>query len=376
MSKSATTLLAVGDISPNRDDPPSIFRHCADVLRAGDVTFGQLEAPLSDRGMAMFTPALPCKLPAKNISALARGGAGFDIMSFASNHAVDYGYDAFNDTLDILAKNDIAPLGAGNNIAAARAPVIIEKNGVKIGFLGYLSIVFPGLVADDDVPGCAPLRSSHYYKQVDFQPGTPPLIVTELFPEDKKAMVKSIEELRPKVDVLVVSMHCGVHHVPSVIAMYQKEAARAAIDAGADLILQHHAHILKGVEVYKGKAIFYGLGNFATEHTINHKGTKALRSIREYYGVKPTPGKKYDFLPDSRKTMIAKAYIENKKIAKVTYIPAYINTDSEPEIITKDDPRSAEVFDYVLRISEEQKLDIDLVWDGDEVRLDAARPAQ
>src|SRR5262249_9084649 len=179
------TLLAVGDISPNRNDPPSIFRGCRDVLHSADIVFGQLEAAMSDRGAPAFTPGVPSKLAAKNVAALTEKGAGFDIMSFASNHAVDYGYDAFTDTLDALKKNNIAVAGAGMNIAQARKPAIIERNGTRVGFLAYLSIVFPGLIAEEDRPGCASLRASHYYKQMDFQPGTPPLIVTELYPEDK-----------------------------------------------------------------------------------------------------------------------------------------------------------------------------------------------
>ena len=378
--KDVITLLGVGDISPNRDDPPSIFRHCGDVFRTADIVFGQMEAALSDRGTPGFTPGVPSKLAAKNISALTEKGAGFDVMSFASNHAVDYGYDAFFDTLDALKSNNIAVTGAGRNIAEARTPVILERNGTKVGFLAYLSIVFPGLIAEEDTPGCVPLRASHYYKQMDFQPGTPPLIVTELFPEDKNAMEEDIRKLRPQVDVLVVSTHAGVHFVPATVAMYQKEAAYLAIDTGADLVLQHHAHILKGIEVYNGKAIFYGLGNFALEHSKTPAakkktgGTGYRNVLGQFYRIKPIPGwETYHYLPDARMTMIAKAYIQDNKIRKVCYIPTYVNPQSEPEVVTRKDPRAQEVFDYVNRISEAQELNVGFSWDGDEVLVNAGR---
>jgi poly-gamma-glutamate capsule biosynthesis protein CapA/YwtB (metallophosphatase superfamily) len=368
------TLVGVGDISPNRDDPPSIFRHCGDVFRTADIVFGQMESTLSDRGSPQFVPHAPSKLAARNVSALTKQGAGFDVMSFASNHAVDYGYEAFHDTLDALKNNNIAIAGAGRNIEEARKPVILERNGTRVGFLAYLSIVFPGLVAEEDRPGCVPLRASHYYKQMDFQPGTPPLIVTQLVPEDKKAMEEDIRKLRPQVDVLVVSIHAGVHFVPATVAMYQKEAAYHAIDTGADLVLQHHAHILKGVEMYNGKAIFYGLGNFALEHSkisIKKKaGDPSHRGMRGFYKVKPIPGwENYHYLPDARMTMIAKAYIQDKKISKVSYIPAYVNPQSEPEVVTRRDPRAQEVFDYVAKISEDQELKVGFAWEGDEVLL-------
>lgn len=370
------TLVGVGDVSPNRDDPPSIFRHVGDVFRKADIVFGQMESPLSDRGSPMFIPHSPCKIPTKNVSALTEEGAGFDVMSFACNHAVDYGWDAFHDTLDTLKKNNIPTVGAGKNIIEARKPVILERKGVKIGFLGYLSIIFPGIIAEEDIPGCVPLRASHHYQQVDFQPGTPPLIVTALYPEDKKAMEEDIRKLRPQVDILVVSMHAGVHIIPAVIAMYQKEAAYHAIDTGADLVLQHHAHILKGIEMYKGKAIFYSLNNFALEFDrLRPNERKAWdlfyrKHLRELYRVKIHAGyPKHRFHYDALKTLVAKVYIRDKKIQKVTYIPAYINPDLEPEVLTRKDPRAQEVFDYVTKISEDQDLNVRFSWDGDEVLI-------
>jgi poly-gamma-glutamate synthesis protein (capsule biosynthesis protein) len=378
--KQDVILVGVGDVRPQRSDPPSIFSHCGDVFQTADISFGQMESPMSDRGTPMFTPHAPGKRSPKNITALTEKGGRFTAMSFACNHAMDWGPDAFFDTIDLLTKNNIAVVGAGKNLSEARKPAIIEKKGTKFGFLANLTIVIPGLIAEEDVPGCVPLRATHCYEHIDFQPGTPPLILTKLFPEDKKMMEDDIKKLRPQVDILVFSMHCGVHMVPALLPMYQKEAAYAAIDAGADLVLMHHAHILKGIEVYKGKVIFYGLGNFAIDQVGDFIPNKikafdpAYRKLREIYHIKPIPGwEKYPYLPDARNTMIAKAYNSNKKIQKVTYIPAYISPKSEPEVVTRKDPRAQGCYDYVQQISDSQDLKVAFSWEGDEVLISGVK---
>ncbi|MBI2958390.1 MAG: CapA family protein [Chloroflexi bacterium] len=368
------TLAAVGDVSPNRDDPPSVFRYSRHVLREADIVFGQMEVPLSDRGIPMLSTNMPRRLAARNVRALTDEGAGSDVMSFASNHAMDYGREAFCDTLDILERSGIAVVGAGRDIQEARKPAVLSRNGTRIGFLAYLSVVNHGSVAQENAPGCAPLRASTSYQHVHHWPGTPLLTITELFPQDKKLMEEDIKRLRPQVDVLAVSMHSGLVHYRGMLAMYQTEAAHAAIDSGADLVLQHHAHILKGIEVYKSKAIFYSLGNFALEHTLGFEGDQRASGRageefrRQVYRIRAEPGyEKHSFRHDSLKTMIAKVYIADKRIAKVTYLPAYITPDLEPEVVGQGDPRAQQVFAYVKDISESEDLPARFSWDGEEV---------
>ena len=377
-TQGSLTLIGVGDVAPNRDDPPSLFQHCMKPFREADIVFGQMEVPLSDRGAPTFTPHTPLVFPAHNMTALGEKGAGFDVMSFACNHAMDFGNDAFFDTLDGLRANDIGVVGAGANITEARKPVIVERNGVKVGFLGYLSIISPGLIAEETIPGCVPLRARTYYEQVDFNPGTAPLIVTQLVAEDKQAMEADIRALRPQVDVVVVSIHAGIHIAPAIIAMYQKEAAYAAIDCGADLVMQHHSHILKGVEMYKGRAVFYGMNNFAfeftrmTPHVVRAWDHNCRRLLTELHRVKVHPDyPKHRYHFDALKTIMAKVYVSGGCVEKVTFLPCYITPDLEPELLVRSDPRAQEVFDYMAEISEDQKLNVKLSWDGDEVMIGA-----
>jgi poly-gamma-glutamate capsule biosynthesis protein CapA/YwtB (metallophosphatase superfamily) len=367
-SKGSIKLISVGDTSPLRDDPPSLFKYCIDIFRSADIVSGQLETLLTDRAVPCSVPWPPYRLPPKNISGLTEEGAGFDVMSFAANHAMDYGWEGFYDTLNILKKNNIPVVGAGKNIEEARKPVILERNEVRVGFLAYLSVALPGYCADFDRPGCVPLRASHYYEPIDIFPGTPPRIVSQLFPEDRLAMEEDIKKLRPQVDILVVNQHCGVIALRGVVAMYQKEAGRAAIDAGADLVLQHHQGILKGIEMYKEKAIFYGINRFAGEHQNAWPG-----KFRLWEGSPIGAGSRGSKLqfpwkdPDRFKTMIVNTYIQDKKIRKITYTPAYANANNEPEVVTRKDPKGQELYDYVKLISEMECLPVKFSWDGDEV---------
>jgi poly-gamma-glutamate capsule biosynthesis protein CapA/YwtB (metallophosphatase superfamily) len=366
--KGSIKIVAVGDTSPLRDDPPSLFKYCIDNFRSADIVSGQLETLLTDKSVPCSTPWPPYRLPPSNITGLTKEGAGFDVMSFAANHAMDYGWDGFNDTLNLLKQHNIPVTGAGANIVEARKPVILERNGVRVGFLAYLSVALPGYCAEVDRPGCVPLRATHYYEPIDTFPGTPPRVVSQLYPEDKQAMEEDIKKLRPQVDIVVVNQHCGVISLRAVVAMYQKEAARAAVDAGADLVLQHHQGILRGIETYKGGTIFYGINRFAGEHQNVWPG-----KFRLWEGSPIGAGSRGSKLqfpwkdPDRFKTMIVNAYIENKKIQKITYTPAYANEHNEPVVVTRKDPRAQELFDYVKLISEMECLPVNFAWDGDEV---------
>jgi hypothetical protein len=171
-------------------------------------------------------------------------------------------------------------------------------------------------------------------------------------------------------------MHCGVHFAPAVIAEYQKDLAHTAIDAGADLILQHHAHILKGIEVYSGKVIFYGLSNFALEvHFMTKEFVKSPSFLEQRKNLNPDWNPPYPDYPsypfpsDSRKTILAKCVISNRKINKVSFLPVIINKQGEPEILASGDKRFGEVAGYIEEITRDQGLDTNYTIDGDEVTI-------
>jgi poly-gamma-glutamate capsule biosynthesis protein CapA/YwtB (metallophosphatase superfamily) len=371
MADKDITIYAVGDIGPDRADPGSIFQNVTGILSRGDVTFCQLEINLSNRGTGPNGQEI-----ARNPEvAAAMKEAGFDVVSFAGNHCMEAGVDAFYDTIENLKDQKLCVIGVGNNIEEARRPAIIECKGTKIAFLGYNSVAKEGHWAEYNRPGCAPLRAWTLYEPMEpSQPGTPSRAHTFPYRNDLSAMVEDIRKAKTQADVVIVSMHSGVHMIPAVIAEYQKDYAHVAIDSGADLILQHHAHILKGIEVYAGRVIFYGLGNFALEiHFMTKEwaeipGVKELRRTLNPAWNPPYPDyPSFPFPPDSRKTIIAKGIISNKAISKVSFLPVYINNGGEPEILVSADERFGEILGYVKEISSDQGLNTGYTVDGDEV---------
>ncbi len=371
------TLAAVGDNGGGSDDQYSATRS---ILKEADITFGQLESVLSVRGteqlfISNFQAREPghgptVRRPDPQAAAQVLVNAGFHIMSFASNHTLDWSEDAMLDTLDSLGKNNIVVIGAGKNIEEARRPAILERKGIKVGFLAYCSVVPPGYQATEFRGGLAPLRATTAYQQTDWQPGHPPKIVSMTNPADLAGMVADIRKLRPQVDVLVVSMHWGVHFVPALIADYQFEAGHAAIDAGADIIIGHHSHILKGIEVYKGKAIFFSLCNFSMSRRENKPISASGRYWVDRFGVRgetdldhPT----YPYSIDSQKTILVKCDIANKKIQRVAYLPLWMNAKATPEPVSRSDPRSDEHYRYMQWMCGSQGMDTKFSREGDEV---------
>jgi poly-gamma-glutamate synthesis protein (capsule biosynthesis protein) len=365
-------LYAVGDVIPDREDPGSIFAHVTDTLRGGDIAFCQLDGVLSERGTPLPQARLPCRI--KPQTARAIKDAGFDVVSFASNHCMDWGREAFFDTIDALDKEGLSVVGVGKNIEDARKPAIVQCKDTRIAFLAYNSILPEGYWADVDRPGCVPMRAFTFYEQIEHdQPGTPCRVHTFPHRDDLNAMLDDIRKAKSQADVVIVSMHWGIHFVPAVLADYQREVGRVAIDSGADLILGHHAHILKGIEVYAGKVIFYSLCNFALDlrapqELLERPGHKEIERLNPDW--KPDPEYPSYFMPpDSRRTIIAKCIISNRRITRVSFLPAYINKQSQPEVLLAGDQRFGEVLGYLEEVSGDQGLETSYTVQGDEVMV-------
>jgi poly-gamma-glutamate capsule biosynthesis protein CapA/YwtB (metallophosphatase superfamily) len=369
MHNNDVLIYAVGDVAPSRADPDTLFANVASTLRQADIAFCQLEINITERGERL--PQVRHTDRTHRGAATALKNAGFSVVSCAGNHCMDWGRDGLFDTLDALKSAELSVVGAGANITEARKPVIVESKGQRISFLAYSSILPMGWWAEEKRPGCAPMRAWTLYEQIEHdQPGTPARIHTFANRDDLAALQDDIRKAKSQADVVLVSLHWGIHFVPAVIADYQKEVGCAAIDAGADAILGHHAHILKGVDTYKGKPIIYSLCNFAVDlpMTPEHANSKGFKEIQKLHPRWiPDFDSTYNFPDDAKRTVIAKLIVKEGKLVRVALLPAYVNKQSQPEILKASDPRFAEVTEYLREMTAEANLNGRFDQQGDEL---------
>jgi poly-gamma-glutamate synthesis protein (capsule biosynthesis protein) len=361
---------AVGDVAPFREDPSSIFKYVTHTLNQADIVFCQLEINISERGARLPQARHTTRAHPKTARAIKE--AGIRVASFASNHCMDWGQEALFDTIEALKAEGISVIGVGKDIEQARKPAILECRGNRVAFLAYNTILPIGYWAEVNRPGCAPLRAWTLYEQIEHdQPGTPCRIHTFPHREDLEAMRKDIQKARAQADVVILSMHWGIHFVPAVLATYQRDIAHIAIDSGADLILGHHAHILKGIELYQGKVIFYSLCNFAVDlpFTKEHAESKSFKEIQKLNpDWIPDFDCLYNFPTDSQKTIVVKCTLSNGAIRGVSFLPTYINKKTaQPEILTSKDKRFAEVVRYMEEVTKNEALDTEYNILGNEV---------
>ncbi|MBN1847104.1 MAG: CapA family protein [Deltaproteobacteria bacterium] len=368
MTSRTLTVLAVGDLILDRPDAESFFEFTAPTLRSADVVVGQGEVVFTSRGVNTYTeiPAPPSD--PKNMSALPF--AGFNVITLAGNHVWDSGAPGIEDTIAGLREYGIAVTGAGMNIDEARVPAIIERDGIRFGFLSYNCVGPQSSWATPDKPGCAYVHILTHCEVPNLL--ARPQIYTFAEPHSLKAMVDDIQKLRSQCDVLIVALHKGVGHTAAELAMYDQQVPYAAIDAGADLILGHHAHILKGIEWYRDKVIFHGLCNFVTvtralwpeeapswnlrEHA--KRRMERMQLDREYLN--------YPFHPEARQTIIAKCSVEQGRISCASFLPCLIDKQGRPEILRNDD-RGRKVFQYMDKITREAGLNARFEWEDDEI---------
>jgi poly-gamma-glutamate synthesis protein (capsule biosynthesis protein) len=372
---SEATLIAVGDIAPDRDDPNESYVRTRDLLKSADFAFCQLETSFAERGVRL--PQARHAVIAHPRGARAMADAGFNVVSFAGNHCLDWGNDAFFETIGHLKSAGMDVVGVGANIREARAPVIRKANGVTIAFLAYSTILPQAYWAEERRPGCAPMRAHTIHEPVEHdQPGTPARIHTYPHRDDLAAMQADIRAAKAQADIVAVSHHWGIHFIPYVLADYQPDVAYAAIDAGADMVLGHHAHILKGLEVYKGKPIFYSLCNFATdlrmdEAHANSKGFKEIQKLAPRW--EPDFGSLYNFPEDARMSMMIRARLSKAGIAECAVLPLWIDRDSVPTPLTHDDPRFRQVLDYLQTCCREIGSEISFRIEADAAVIEGVR---
>ena len=202
------------------------------ILKNFDIVFANLEGPASDKGDDNHN-LYSFRMDPSVIPALR--GAGIDILSVASNHVGDWGRDAYIDTLARLQENEIAYAGGGKNIEEATQPTIIEKNGMKIGYLAFSDVGPSSMEAGENIAGVL-LANNPNFDNI-------------------------IRNAKKQVDYLIVSFHFGEEY-QGKHNQRQETLAHKAIDDGAKIVIGHHPHVIEDTEVYNNGYIAYSLGNF------------------------------------------------------------------------------------------------------------------
>ena len=246
------------------------FQHVVSTLRTGDITFGNLECVLSEKSEKVHSSQ------SLIMRGMPRSGeglryAGFNVLSLANNHTMEHGEEALFETMEVLSSYGIKYVGVVEDAKKDRNPIVVQIKGIKIAFLAYC------LLHEDTA-----------YCNVD----------------NPSEIIEDVKKSRLQADVVIVSLHWGDEFIQKP-SPQQVKLAREIIDAGANVILGHHPHVLQGIEKYHGGIIAYSLGNFVFD-----KWQKYLRE-----------------------SIILRISLSKERVVNVEAIPIFINENFQPEIL-------------------------------------------
>lgn len=345
------TLICTGDVILDVPEPDHWLAGIAPALRGADVAIGHLEVPHTNSAneLAGDVPA-PGADPA-HLAALLR--AGFSGMTLAGNHIADCGAKGIADTINELDRLGLAHTGAGADLASARAPCLFTHgDGRRLGILSYNCVGPAAAWAGTARAGCAWLPVA----TADAQPAAPISTFTEPQPEAALWLRADIDNLRQFADLIVVALHKGTVHTPVRIESYERRLAYSAIDAGADIVISHHAHIVRGIEFYRGKPIFHGLGNGcvvtrALSPDQDHPARAAWAQRRkQLFGFEPDPAYFLaPFHPEAVQGFLARVLWHADGRLEYGIVPQVVDAPGRPRLAVGDEVRG--VCDYLQHIT-------------------------
>jgi poly-gamma-glutamate synthesis protein (capsule biosynthesis protein) len=368
----------VGDVLVDRDAPETAFDSIAPELDHFDLLFGNLEGVYARGGHFAPSATLPLYAEPSNVTAFR--SAGFTVLSLANNHIVDCGHEAMLATRKLVEDQGIGACGVGANLDEARMPAVVDASGHKVAVLAYASVFPYGYEARPNWPGLAPLRARTHFEQAPpnhWVPGSTPIIRTEEFAEDVDALKEGIAKAKGGADIVIASFHWGDWTRPFVITDHERRVARVAIDAGADVVVGHHHHALRGIEWYAGKPIFYGLGHFVFDlPTLAERANRLLGTppaddpeqtnesesqpaAEVVYDIAPRPGWPYlPMHPDMRLTMIGWCLVRNGLPKRIGVVPCRLAPDGSVHAYDPDSPDGVEVINLLRRACEAESLPV------------------
>ena len=365
------SICCVGDLILDEPGPIApYFDDCREVLKAQDILIGHVETPHTTRNLPSCIDIQAPPSKPEHLEPLR--AVGFDVATVAGNHLYDCGPYGVIDTVEKLKKLGIQPVGGGANIAEAKKPAILEKNRLKVGVLSY-NATGPKLGwAMSQKPGANYVSVETSYVPARDMPGCPAKVYTFLWPESLKQFQEEVSALRQQVDLVVVCLHKGNGGDHPRLDTYEQPLCYAAIDAGADIIFAHHHHVLKGVELYKDRPIYHGLGNFVCvtyAMTAGHNNTPEMiaylkQRAREGRGDGHYEVEFYPWSQVSRYTMIAKVLVDENGIVESGFIPCYIEKSGNVTVKNRVNG-GQEVLDFVIKQTEGAHLGVSFEWSED-----------
>ena len=340
-------ILVTGDLVLDVPDAQYWLSGIAPALAGPELVIGHLEVPHCRGGEeAGFDVPAPGADP-DNLAALV--DAGFDMLSLAGNHMTDCGAQGIAETIAELDRLGIAQTGAGPDLATARKAAMAKG----VALLSYNCVGPQEGWASAKQAGYAYLR----IVTADGSPINPTAPLEHVSAEAVEMLRKDIAAVdRTASDVVIVALHKGIVHTPARLAPYERAIAHAAIDAGADAVISHHAHIVRGIEFYRSRPIFHGLGNGCVVTTAlspdqDHAGrAEWARRRKALFGFEPDPAYTLaPFHPEAVNAMIGRLVRRADGMLGVGIIPVHVEAPGRP--VLASGARAREIADYIERIT-------------------------
>ena len=344
-----------GDLVLDEPRPEHWLSGIAPALRKADLTVGHLEVPHTRSTVELRDDVPAPGADPDHLAALPE--SGFDAVTLAGNHMSDCGKEGIVDTREGLNRLGLAYCGAGINLNEARRPAVLSIGGKRISILSYNCVGPEKGWAEESKAGVAYVK----IETADGSPVTPSASLVKISSESLNSMQQDIVSAGQKCDILIVALHKGIVHTPVHLAPYERPIARAAIDAGADIVVGHHAHIIKGIEIYRGKPIFHGLGNGCVvtsalspdqDHPV--RADWALKR-KELFGFEPDPAYRLaPFHPQAVNSMLGCVHWHDNKWFEAGFVPVYVEPPGRPVIA--EGRKAGEIINYVEQITVEAGL--------------------
>lgn len=306
-TEEAVDVVVVGDVHLARESPTEAFEHVRDLFEGADLVIGNLEGTLSDAGeLDAMNRGHSLRSPPGMVEGLV--SAGFDVVSMANNHTMDYGIEALVDTIDRLEEHGVEFAGAGRDREEAERVAVGTARGRRVGVLSFeaTDLTWHNTQATADRPGLNFVNVSPYY---------PEPYVSD---HDRTKLTRIAKAARGTVDCLVAMVHAG-ESIDHTVTVQQRVLARELIESGVDVVVGHHPHTIQAIDTFDDAPIFYSMGNFVFD------GLPIMRR-----------------LPRARRSGVARFSVGADGLSDARFYPVWIDDAGNPAVA--DPETNAEAF--------------------------------